>query len=68
MILMTKRLNQSDLDELFVWCFNNSVMFTPHAFGEPYCLLLTIDDSKLITYATLRWSCKKFDYPFWGDS
>lgn len=67
MILMTRRLKVSELDELFDWCQGNNIMFTPHAFGEPYCLFLSIDDSKLITYATLKWQCSKFEYPVWGE-
>lgn len=66
MILITRRLKDYELDEIFIWCQKNSITFTPNSFGEPYCLLLTIDDSKLITYAALKWSCKKFEYPVWG--
>ena len=65
---MTKRLKDYELNDVFHWCQQNGIMFTPHAFGEPYRLLLTIDDSKLITYATLKWSCQKFEYPVWGES
>jgi len=59
-------MNYQELDDIFEWCEHNNVMFTPHAFGDPYCLLLSIEDDKLITYAALKWGCEKFEFPVRG--
>lgn len=62
MILQTRTLKYYELEMVFVWCQNNDIMFTPPYFGDPYSLLLYVEDDKLITYATLKWNCTKFQY------
>ena len=64
MIFVTRKLEYFELDDLFNWCQENDILFTPPYFGDPYTLLLYIDDAKLITYATLKWECIRYQQDF----
>ena len=64
MIFLTRKLEYWELEDLFNWCQDNQIMFTPPYFGDPYSLLLYISDAKLITYATLKWECSRYQQDF----
>ena len=64
MIFVTRKLEYYELDEIFDWCQNNEILFTPPYFGDPYSLLLYISDAKLMTYATLKWECVLYQQGF----
>jgi hypothetical protein len=64
MVFVTRKLEYFELDELFNWCQENDILFTPPYFGDPYSLLLYMEDSKLIIYATLKWECSRYQQDF----
>lgn len=67
MVFVTRKLNYIELEELFGWCELHEILFTPPYFGDPYSLLLYISDAKLITYATLKWECKRYNTKAFND-
>lgn len=64
MVFVTRKLEYFELNEIFDWCQVNDILFTPPYFGDPYSLLLYIEDSKLIMYATLKWDCVCYQQDF----
>lgn len=64
MVFVTRKLEYHELNELFEWCQTHDILFTPPYFGDPYSLLLYMDDSKLIIYATLKWECIRYKQDF----